>query len=166
MIIYHALILLLVLAAAFDVARLRIPNPVCAAVAALFLIPGIIHAPDLDLAGRFAALAAVLLVGWPLFTFGLVGGGDVKLLAATSLWVGLDRLLLHVACIALLGLVLLVVLLAVRYVAQGVAARLRIAQGGAFPLSLVPGEGVPYGVAIAGSTLILMGDMPGSLWAF
>jgi prepilin peptidase CpaA len=78
---------LLVWAAASDVQRYIIPNRICLSL--LILYPG--YAIGLSPAeiGIAAAIAVtVFAVGAGLFSFGMMGGGDVKLLAAVSLWAG------------------------------------------------------------------------------
>jgi prepilin peptidase CpaA len=78
---------LLIWAAASDMQRYLIPNRICLSL--LVLYPG--YAVGLTPAeiGIAAAIAAsVFMVGAGLFSFGIMGGGDVKLLAATSLWAG------------------------------------------------------------------------------
>lgn len=78
---------LLIWAAVSDVQRYLIPNRICLSL--LVLYPG--YAVSLSPAeiGIAAAIAtAVFMVGAGFFSFGIMGGGDVKLLAATSLWAG------------------------------------------------------------------------------
>lgn len=83
---------LLLWAAASDVARFVIPNRICAAIAALWpayaaarLGGGLsLH----DAAFGLAFGAGALVAGFLLFAMRLVGGGDVKLFAATALWAG------------------------------------------------------------------------------
>jgi len=86
--------LALFLAAAFqDVTTRRIPNILVAALAVVGLLR---IAAELAAGGGWGAAAtdlglaaAVLAFGAALFHFGLFGGGDVKLLAAGTLFVGL-----------------------------------------------------------------------------
>ena len=82
-----ALCALLVWAAASDMQRYVIPNRICLAL--FFLYPA--YALSLSPAeiGIAAAIAAVVFaIGAGLFAYGLMGGGDVKLLAVVSLWAG------------------------------------------------------------------------------
>ncbi|MDB5465773.1 MAG: cpaA [Phenylobacterium sp.] len=74
-------------AAASDFSRYLIPNRVCALVAAGYALAGF----GLPLGPWVAGLAVgvlVLGVGAALFARGWVGGGDVKLAAAVTLWAG------------------------------------------------------------------------------
>ena len=89
--------------------------------------------------------AAALVLGFTLFAFGLFGGGDAKLLAAISLWIGPDFYLHFIFFTALAGgLLALAVMIARRFplpvawVSQDWVARLHTA-----------GSGIPYGVALS-----------------
>ena len=79
----------LMLAAALeDLRRFVIPNQLIIGLCLLYplrLLTGVGFAAG---AGAVACAAAVFLVGAVLFARGLVGGGDVKLLAVATLWVG------------------------------------------------------------------------------
>lgn len=94
-----SLAILLGLAAWLDVRQRRIPNGITAAVALL----GLAFAMAGGFAAGSAALAAsavVLAIGIAVWRLGWLGGGDVKLVAALSLWAGpahLGELLLVVA---------------------------------------------------------------------
>ncbi|MDB5449047.1 MAG: cpaA [Phenylobacterium sp.] len=74
-------------AAASDFSRYLIPNRVCALVAAGYAIAGVGSPLGPWLAG-LAVGVLVLGVGAALFARGWVGGGDVKLAAAATLWAG------------------------------------------------------------------------------
>ena len=80
--------LLLVLAALFDARELRIPNRVCLGIVALFPLHAAVASPPLDWVVAVALAAAVFAVGAGLYASERLGGGDVKLLAAASLWAG------------------------------------------------------------------------------
>jgi Flp pilus assembly protein protease CpaA len=53
--------------------------------------------------GALAVAAAVFMFGFVLFARQLIGGGDVKLIAAVSLWAGLDHLMLFALVTSLAG---------------------------------------------------------------
>src|SRR6516165_10579225 len=81
---------LMATAAFEDLRRLIIPNGLILALCVLWPLY-VATAPMLTLvaAGTAALYAvAVFLVGALLFSRGLIGGGDVKLLAAATLWAG------------------------------------------------------------------------------
>ena len=92
---------------------------------------------------------AVLAVGILLFALGLLGGGDAKLLAAASLWLGLDNLLQYVVVVALMGGLLAFLLLVYR---GTLPPRWLTSQGWAMRLH-DRNEGIPYGLALAGAAL-------------
>ena len=154
-----ALIVLHLLAAATDVRRFRIPNAIPIAVASVFALR-VVTLGLWDLAIPALLLgAAVLSVGFLLFALRWLGGGDVKLITALSLWAGPDNFFLIVYTIALsgglmaLGLLVSLTLLAV---SAKVAGKER--QG-----SLIRGRRIPYGVAIAAGAIHLSFDRIGVL---
>ncbi len=141
-VVLYGFVGLLIWAAASDLVAFVIPNTLCLAIALLW------PAYALSGAGPVAWLAApglalaVLAAGLVLFARGLVGGGDVKLMAAIALWAGPHLMLGFVLLTSVAGGVLSLAMLA--------AARLR-------PAAAVPGAvrrsffrtSVPYGAAIA-----------------
>jgi prepilin peptidase CpaA len=93
---------LLVAASCWDVLKLRIPNLIPLALVLLFALqlligPGV-PAP-LD---HLLAMGLALVVLLPLFALNMLGGGDVKLLAAVALWLGKEQL---AALLILVGIV-------------------------------------------------------------
>jgi prepilin peptidase CpaA len=140
---------LMLIAAVEDLRRLVIPNTVVSALCVLWPLQ-LASAPTTSLTGSaVAALCAtsVFAAGALLFSRGLMGGGDVKLLTAATLWAGpgLTPALLIVTAV-LGGLLTLVLLspLALRAVFAPTAA--------AGAAKRMP---VPYGVAIASAALIV-----------
>ena len=161
MILLACYVLLLCLAAGYDVVALRIPNPISIGLIVLFLLRGLAepsHVPWLD---HLTSGFLVFLVGSVLFRSGWMGGGDVKLLAATSLWTGSTELPAHVLITALGGGLLGLVLLVVRPLIRPLLARIPPAQSWWVPSSLAPEAGVPYGVPIAISAILVSArEMP------
>jgi prepilin peptidase CpaA len=95
-------LLILGLAAAGDVATRRIPNLLCAVLALAAVL--IAFPASLDEALWRAASALFLaLVAVPLWLHRALGGGDVKLLAASALWIPLPELPVFVIALALAG---------------------------------------------------------------
>lgn len=136
-----------------DLREYRIPNAITFAIAALFpaqvLVPGAVADP----LGALLVAAAVLAVGTGLFAFGYLGGGDVKLLAAVSLWVG-PRLMPEF----LLGTGLAGGVLALFQMTQwrfGLAIYLEHWGGNGFTRVLT-GRDVPYAAAIAAGAFIAL----------
>ena len=102
------LAVVLVAAAAQDVRTMQIANGYSLAVVALFvafaaegLASGRLPASSLGLAVTCGAL--VLVSGMGAFSVGALGGGDVKLLAAVSLFAGSSRLVEFLAVTAVAG---------------------------------------------------------------
>jgi prepilin peptidase CpaA len=146
-----------------DFRRLTIPNLLplllCAAwplyVAATPTQGGALH-------GALAALGcalAVFLGGAVLFARGWLGGGDVKLLSAATLWAGAPQTPALLVLTGILGGVLALVLLSPIGGLIAPASRPRSGWPGGpggpaeAPTSSIP---VPYGVAIAAAGLIVV----------
>ena len=101
----------------------------------------------LAIAGSAFALAAVVfLVGFVIWRFGSLGGGDVKLLVAAAFFVGPDGALLLFAGTALAGGILALAYLLVPKVLPLLVAR--FADRAALGTDDRP-RSLPYGVAIA-----------------
>ena len=134
------------LAAISDARTRRIPNVLVAAMAlasapAIALAgPGIAAAP-----AHAAAGALALALGWALFSLGVLGGGDGKLIAASACWLGPAAMPEFLALTALLGAAL-----ALGMIAMG--AR-RIASS--HPAAPRRNE-LPYALAIAPASLAAM----------
>ena len=106
---------------------------------------------------HIGAGAAVLAVGFVFFARGGVGGADVKLAAATALWLGWSDLYDYLLCASLLGGWLTLALVEFRQCAlppiladQAWIARLHRIDGG-----------VPYGVVLAAAALL---TYPSTRW--
>ena len=139
---------LMAAAAVEDIRRLVIPNAVVAGLCVLWPLH-LAAAPSFTIVGSLCAAgcaAAVFLVGALLFSRGLIGGGDVKLLAAATLWAGPASTPALLVVTGVLGGLLTLVLL--------FSARLRaaISWARAAAVSSLP---VPYGAAIAAAAVIV-----------
>jgi prepilin peptidase CpaA len=153
------------LVAAFtDLARYRIPNLTIAALCLLFLAAAVFHHGNIPWFDHLSAGILSLLVGVSLYVFRMMGAGDAKLLAVFALWAGLEAVIPLVFWIAVAGLVLLAVLLALRRLAPTLQEAMRGWGDGQLPKVLKKGEGVPYGVAIVAGTIIASHTFPGWLW--
>jgi prepilin peptidase CpaA len=127
-------------AAIEDAIRLRIHNVTCAIVAAGGVGAMIAVGPTLGLWQNVLVCAIILALGTAAFAGGLLGGGDVKLLAAIGLWLDLrGGSMLFMAVLLAGGLV------AVAYL---VANMLRSGNPD------VQSRRIPYGIAIALGTLL------------
>ncbi|MBL6933242.1 MAG: prepilin peptidase [Rhodospirillales bacterium] len=79
---------LLMLAAINDVAEYKIPNRINFAIAALYPAYVLASPATVDWIGGLIVCATMLSIGVILFVFRRMGGGDVKMIAATALWAG------------------------------------------------------------------------------
>ncbi|MEZ5932170.1 MAG: prepilin peptidase [Alphaproteobacteria bacterium] len=158
---------LLVVGALIDIDCRRLPNWLTSAVAALYGLHVIVSPVPIAWMSASVVASLVFVIGFACFAFQLMGGGDVKLLAALSLWAGIDHLALFLISTSLAGGVLALVMLCLRRLAQAPpllllspliglitkkAARPAMVSG--HVLSGAPADGsanpsLPYGVAIA-----------------
>ena len=136
-------------AAAFDLRSRRIPDAFSLAIVVAF--GGVLAAGSVGLgAAAWHVLAAALVFagGAGLFAAGMIGGGDVKLMAASSLWIGWSDTLRFLLLVALLGGVLAAAALVAR-------RALRDDRAAGLRHLLDAEEGLPYGVAIAAAALLI-----------
>ncbi|NCY24974.1 MAG: hypothetical protein EBX37_08925 [Alphaproteobacteria bacterium] len=136
-----------------DTTRYTIPNWLVGGV--LLAYPFAVFASPLpvDWQMAVAGAAVVLVLGYIVFTLRLMGGGDVKLIAALALWVGLKHLADFVFIVALLGGVLSIFLWAFRKLLPYIPGK---PKKESMPRILREGEPVPYGIAIALGFLIML----------
>jgi prepilin peptidase CpaA len=100
---FAALLTLVMLAAITDLRERRIPNWLNAGVAALYPVYLLISPVPVAWPAALAVAAMVGLVGLLLFARELVGGGDIKMIAALSLWAGVDQFALFALVTTLTG---------------------------------------------------------------
>lgn len=132
----------LLAAAAEDAWRMQISNRIGLAVAGGAVLGALLAGPGLELWQNGLLFLAVLAVGTLLFARGAMGGGDVKLLAALSLWFDLAMGWRMLVVVALVGGVEAVVVTILRKLPWPARLRERLAL-------LKAGEDLPYGIAIA-----------------
>ena len=136
------LFLLLAAAAIQDGLRLRISDWISGLVAIGAFAALALDGPVSGLWQNFLLFAAVLAIGTFMFGRGWMGGGDIKLLAASALWFDLwDGWKLLVA-IAVAGGVEAIILMALRRLPWSGTLRDKL-------LLLQRGGPIPYGIAIA-----------------
>jgi prepilin peptidase CpaA len=92
----------LLAAALSDITTYLIPHRYSIAIAVAFLVFAI-GRPLPFLFSGLAAAALLFILGALLFARNLLGGGDVKLLAATGLWAGFDLMVLLIFTAAIAG---------------------------------------------------------------
>ncbi len=147
---------LLIYAACSDVASLTIPNWVSLAMAGAFPVFALAGGAPLGAIGLHLLLGfGMLVIGFCLFQFNIIGGGDAKLLAAVSVWTGLGALAPFLLWTALSGGLFAIILLLAR------SHTLMLAAAPPFIYRLLtPKTGVPYGVAIMIGGLMAIPSMP------
>ncbi|HSA81554.1 MAG TPA: prepilin peptidase [Geminicoccaceae bacterium] len=109
---------LLVAASCCDVLTLRIPNLIPLALIGLFALHILfgrgVQAPF----DHVLAMALALLILLPLFAANMLGGGDVKLLAAVALWLGMHKLAALLILVGICGGVFALLWLAMRWLVR------------------------------------------------
>lgn len=138
--------LCLAYAAFSDMFTMTIPNRVSIILIASFAVIAPFTGMAWGVYGQhFAAAALVFAVCFALFGFGLMGGGDAKLLTAVALWFGLNiHLFNFLVYVALFGGLLTVLIV----LARTDRFALVVNRVGMFNHLTDPALGVPYGVAI------------------
>lgn len=144
--------LAMALAATSDLLTMRISNKlVLLLVAGFFVIAIAVNLPLQQFAMHITASLLVLAVGFTLFALRWIGGGDAKLAAATTLWLGFGLTLPYLVYAALLGGLLTLLILALRrFPLTPFLARYRWLERLHNPKS-----GVPYGIALAAAGLMI-----------
>lgn len=147
-----ALPLILAAAAGWDLASFTIPNFLQAALIAGFVIfAAVTHMGASAIGLHLLAGGAGLAIGFALFAFGYIGGGDAKFYAALLLWLGLKDLMSYTLVATILGGVLTLALLGLR--------RLPLPQFFArqgWIMRLHDSRAIPYGVALAAGAFVVL----------
>ena len=91
------------LAAFKDLRERRIPNRLTAGLALLYPVYVLVSPVPVAWPAALGIATAVFLVGLGLFARDLIGGGDVKLIAAVSLWAGAEHFLWFMLITTLTG---------------------------------------------------------------
>jgi prepilin peptidase CpaA len=136
-----------------DTTRYIIPNWLVGALLLVyaFAVFNAPHAVDWKMA--LAGAGIVLACGFVIFALKFMGGGDVKLLIALSLWVGFAHLLDFIFITSILGGVLSLLLWGGR---KALPFLPRKPKAENLPRILQNGAPVPYGIAIAVAFLAMM----------
>ncbi len=139
------------LAASSDLLTMRISNRlVLVLVAGFFIIALAVNLPLQQVAMHVTAAVIALAAGFAFFAFRWIGGGDAKLAAATTLWLGFGLTLPYLVYAALLGGVLTLVLLALR----GLPLTPFLARWPWLERLHDQKSGIPYGIALAAAGLL------------
>jgi prepilin peptidase CpaA len=112
--------------------------------------------PAGTLGAHVGAATLVFAVVFFFFARGWIGGGDAKLAAVTALWLGFDQLLAYLVYASLFGGVLTFMMIRFRFTPlPGFLAQQEWAQR----LHRMD-AGVPYGIALAASALLVYPETP------
>lgn len=145
----------------YDLTRYIIPNWICGGVILLYPAFLLLSPVPIDWQGAGMVFAATIAAGLLIFRFNIMGGGDVKLLMALSLWAGRAAMLDFTMLVAVLGGGLSIALLGGRPIYTGLMAKLP--KPWPTPRILTQGADLPYGLAIAAAFLWMLwhGELPG-----
>ncbi|RIX32434.1 A24 family peptidase [Sphingomonas edaphi] len=139
---------LLVLAALEDAGRLRISNLTSGAVVIGAFVAIALDGPIVGLWQNLLLFVVILAIGTLLFARKLMGGGDIKLLAAAALWCDFSTGWKALVAVAIAGGVETTLVLAAR------AANWSDATLARFEFLQRRG-GIPYGIAIAAGLILV-----------
>lgn len=139
-------------AAANDLFTMKIPNKISLALVGGFVVVAVLTRMPLETFGTNLAIGfAILGVTFVLFSLNLLGGGDAKLIAAGSIWIGANHIIEYLFFITMFGGVLSLAILGYRnwfpaeaFALPGWAQRLHVPKGP-----------IPYGIAIAAGALAI-----------
>jgi prepilin peptidase CpaA len=138
--------LALAIAAFSDLLTMRISNRlVLVLTVGFFIVAMAVNLPLQQFAMHVLCALVVLVVAFGLFALRWIGGGDAKLAAATTLWLGFGTTLPYLAYTALLGGVLTLFILILR----GIPLNPLLARVGWLSRLHNKRSGVPYGIAMA-----------------
>jgi len=136
------LLTLMLLAAIEDGWRMTISNLISGAIALGAFAALLIDGPIFGFWQNLVLFGAVLVIGTVLFARGWMGGGDIKLLAASALWFDLANGWKLLVAIAIAGGLEALIVVGLRRLPWPEAIRKQV-------LLLQKREGIPYGIAIA-----------------
>jgi prepilin peptidase CpaA len=165
---YAGVLIMLGLAAFKDICERRIPNRLTGALAALYPVYVLVSPTPVAWPAALGLAAVVFVIGFGLFARELIGGGDVKLLSALSLWAGPEQFVWFMLVTTLAGGVLSLFSLCYRRWGGLIEAHLAMlglaTTSGRTPVSAeAPAGGsaarattLPYGVAIAAGGIAII----------
>lgn len=150
---------LMAYAAASDLLSMTISNKITLTLIVTFALYAVVAGLGWqDLGWHLAAGGLVLICTFSMFAAGWIGGGDAKLAAATAFWFGFDQLMPYLLLAAVAGGVLTFAVL--YYRGQPLPSTVHN-----WPWARrlhSPKEGVPYGIALAFSALLILPET--SIW--
>lgn len=149
--------LCMAMAACSDLLTMTIPNRLSVVLIASFLaIAPFSGLNVLDIATHLGAGATVFAACFALFAFGIMGGGDAKILTASAIWFGFSHsLLAYLVYVSIFGGLLSIVILMMRS-----QHNLILAYGIPMPETMLHKKKVPYGIAIGAAAFIAYPSSP------
>jgi len=141
---------LLLAASCCDVLKLRIPNLIPLGLLVLFALEIAFGASPPAPSGHLLAMVLALAILLPLFALDMLGGGDVKLLAAVALWLGMTKLALLLILVGIAGGIFALLWLTIRWLIRtGLPGR-------RLPISLQPRAPLPFALPITIVAMLLL----------
>ncbi|HMQ57091.1 MAG TPA: prepilin peptidase [Rhizobiaceae bacterium] len=156
--VYIIFPLAMIYAIVSDAVTMKIANRVSVGLAVAFVPLALIGGmPLADIGMHLVAGLVLLAATFCLFSFGVMGGGDAKLIAATAIWYGWNIVLVHyILTASMIGGGFTLALLMFRHSPlAGYAAT--------FPMLRHLSDqqkGIPYGIALGIAGLLLFPDSP------
>lgn len=144
---------LMSLALVSDAHAFRIPNRISLALIALFPVYVAAATQPVDWMGSVGLMAATLAVGLVAFACGVLGGGDVKLMAAGALWAGPGAAAEFFVLTALIGGIFALVFITPYRISL---AFLCHAAGQTHMRDVLLGNVIPYGFAISSAGILVI----------
>ncbi|MCC2112873.1 MAG: prepilin peptidase [Hyphomicrobiales bacterium] len=149
-------------AAASDLFTMTISNRVSLLLVAGFIVLAVATGMDIRTLGLHVAAGAVVFsLSFFAFAMRWIGGGDAKLAAATALWFGWSGVFEYLLGASILGGLLTLGILALRSENAGFWLPASSLQAGWIARLRRKNGGVPYGIALAATGLIMY---PDSIW--
>ena len=117
--LYYCLLIifpaLMAYSAASDLVTMTIPNAVSLILVGVFVVVAFMSdMPLYEIGSHLLAGLVVLVVTFTLFSMGAIGGGDAKLAAATSIWMGFSHVAGYILLSTLIGGGLTLLMLSLR----------------------------------------------------
>ncbi|MEM8748754.1 MAG: prepilin peptidase [Pseudomonadota bacterium] len=147
--------LCMIFATFYDLFTMTIPNKICIALVVGFAVLAPLAGMSLETAAWHIGVAFfVLVVGYVFFSFGFMGGGDAKLLAASALWFGTAFTAPYLLIASIMGGALTIMII----IARRMPLPPRLATIGWVARLHDRSEGVPYGAALGPAAMLVFTD--------
>ena len=142
-----------------DLLSMRISNLTCGVlVVAFFILAPLSGMSWQAIAIHSGVAVAALVMGMSFFSMGVMGGGDAKLIAAVSLWLGLGLTLPYILAASLLGAVVTLAIVGLRKAKPALPDA--VCNWRVMAKVLDRKEGIPYGLALGPAALFVFTISP------